>query len=252
MGHGHKVSCVLCQGDKETKITGPLSTKDQVTAHQNCLLYSSGIFCRDSPQFDDLFGFSVDDVLDEVKRGSKLICSRCKKKGATAGCEVKRCKKSYHYPCAILEGAKVFEDLEREYFGLYCSKHQQQQQEKDSTVNGCASSLTKPGTSKNPSEAGPSKKRNTNGDCSAAGLSACSSDSNSSSSTKRSHTKRPLSSGNKWGEPSPKRTPESWSRILTDDSSEPDEPDADMAIFAPLESDIDGSVGSQVESKLTR
>ncbi|XP_036965538.1 flocculation protein FLO11 isoform X3 [Acanthopagrus latus] len=235
-------------------------------------LYSSGIFCRDSPQFDDLFGFSVDDVLDEVKRGSKLICSRCKKKGATAGCEVKRCKKSYHYPCAILEGAKVFEDSEREYFWLYCSKHQQQQ-EKDSTVNGCASSLTKPGTSKNPSEAGPSKfcltcertegnislesvsnrimivycakhtpksqKRNTNGDSSAAGPSACSSDSNSSSSIKRSHTKRPLSSGNKRGEPSPKRTPESWSRILTDDSSEP-------------ESDIDGSVGSQVESQLTR
>lgn len=30
-----------------------------------------------------------------------------------------------------------------------------------------------------------------------------------------------------------------------------DEPDADIAIFAPLESDIDGSVGSQVESQVS-
>lgn len=154
MGHGHKVSCALCHGDKETKVTGPLSTKDQVTAHQNCLLFSSGLFCRDSPQYDDLFGFSVDDVLDEVKRGSKLICSWCKKKGATAGCEVKRCKKSYHYPCAVQEGAEMVEDHEREIYGLYCLKHPQ---EKSSAVNGRASSITKPGTSKNPSEAGPSK-----------------------------------------------------------------------------------------------
>lgn len=283
MGHGHKVSCALCHGDKETKVTGPLSTKDQVTAHQNCLLFSSGLFCRDSPQYDDLFGFSVDDVLDEVKRGSKLICSWCKKKGATAGCEVKRCKKSYHYPCAVQEGAEMVEDHEREIYGLYCLKHPQ---EKSSAVNGRASSITKPGTSKNPSEAGPSKfcltcekaegnisleslsssvsisdcdkhasepqKRNINGDPTAAGPSACSSDSNSSSSTKRSHTKMQLSFSDKQQEPSSKRTPQCWSRILTDDSSGPDEPDPDMAIFAPLESDIDGSVNSQVESHLTR
>lgn len=36
-------------------------------------LFSSGIFCRSSPQFDDLFGFSVTDVMNEVKRGSKLV-----------------------------------------------------------------------------------------------------------------------------------------------------------------------------------
>lgn len=36
-------------------------------------LFSSGIYCQDSPRFDDLFGFSVKDVLDEVKRGSKLV-----------------------------------------------------------------------------------------------------------------------------------------------------------------------------------
>lgn len=46
------------------------------------------------------------------------MCKKCKKKGATAGCEVKRCKKSYHYPCAVLEGAKTVEDGDKGKYGL--------------------------------------------------------------------------------------------------------------------------------------
>uniref|UniRef100_A0AAQ5ZJS0 PHD-type domain-containing protein n=1 Tax=Amphiprion ocellaris TaxID=80972 RepID=A0AAQ5ZJS0_AMPOC len=68
-------------------------------------------------KFDDLFGFSVEDVLKEVKRGNKLLCHYCKKKGATAGCEVKRCKKSYHYPCAVKDGAKTIEDEQNGCYG---------------------------------------------------------------------------------------------------------------------------------------
>uniref|UniRef100_A0AAQ4RTA9 PHD-type domain-containing protein n=1 Tax=Gasterosteus aculeatus aculeatus TaxID=481459 RepID=A0AAQ4RTA9_GASAC len=76
-------------------------------------LFSSGLVCSSSPQFDDLFGFSVGDVLAEVKRGSKLMCSRCQLRGATAGCEVRRCKKSYHYPCAVQHKANVVEDADK-------------------------------------------------------------------------------------------------------------------------------------------
>ncbi|XP_071210796.1 serine-rich adhesin for platelets-like isoform X4 [Salvelinus alpinus] len=86
-------------------------------------LYSSGIICQNSPEFDDLFGFSVEDVLIELKRGNRLICYRCKRKGATVGCEVKRCKKSYHYPCAVRDGAQNFDDHREEKFTLYCQKH---------------------------------------------------------------------------------------------------------------------------------
>lgn len=148
MGRGDKVFCVLCQRSEETEITGALSTKQEVTAHQNCLLYSSGIYCRDSPEFDDLFGFSVDDVLDEVRRGRLLVCKKCKKKGATAGCEVKRCKKSYHYPCAVQDGAKIIENANKGNYGLYCLKHRQENQN-----NGSVKSRT----SKNANEAGSSK-----------------------------------------------------------------------------------------------
>uniref|UniRef100_A0A0F8CSE5 PHD finger protein 6 n=1 Tax=Larimichthys crocea TaxID=215358 RepID=A0A0F8CSE5_LARCR len=133
------------------------------------VLYSSGIFCRDSPQFDDLFGFSVDDVIGEVRRGNKLICSHCKKKGATAGCEVVRCKKSFHYPCAVTAGAKIIEDADEGSYGLYCVRHS------EPPGNGVSVNGIK--TSKNYSDATPAKivscqtsqKRSSSGDSTAAG-----------------------------------------------------------------------------------
>ncbi|XP_021173094.2 PHD finger protein 11 isoform X3 [Fundulus heteroclitus] len=145
MNHGQPASCVLCCRSKETKITGTLSTKERITAHQNCLLFSSGIFCTNSPQFDDLFGFSVKDVQREVKRGAKLCCSHCRRKGATAGCELKRCKRTFHYPCAVEGGARTFEDDNYGKYGLYCMDHSDQ--------TGSAVRRTK-----NPGEAGSSKR----------------------------------------------------------------------------------------------
>ncbi|XP_038576807.1 uncharacterized protein phf11 isoform X2 [Micropterus salmoides] len=243
MGRGDKVFCVLCQRSEETEITGALSTKQEVTAHQNCLLYSSGIYCRDSPEFDDLFGFSVDDVLDEVRRGRLLVCKKCKKKGATAGCEVKRCKKSYHYPCAVQDGAKIIENASKGKYGLYCLKHRQENQN-----NGSVKSRT----SKNANEAG-SSKRNTTDDSTAAGPSAYSSDSNSSSSVS-CLSKRRLSFNDKQeGIPS-KRKSKGCKRILSEDSSNSDENDlnTEMAMFAPLESDLDETANSVTESQLIR
>ncbi|XP_076026239.1 PHD finger protein 11 [Genypterus blacodes] len=118
-------SCALCLRAAETAVTGPLSSKGDVTAHQNCLLYSSGIYCQFSPKFDELFGFCITDVHEEVKRGSKLYCDRCKKSGATAGCEVKRCRKTFHYPCAMADGAENLEDEDNGKYVLYCRKHKQ-------------------------------------------------------------------------------------------------------------------------------
>ncbi|XP_051259832.1 dentin sialophosphoprotein isoform X2 [Dicentrarchus labrax] len=282
MGHGRTVACVLCKRSDETKITGALSTKDQVTAHQNCLLFSAGIYCRDSPEFDDLFGFSVEDVMNEVKRGGKLACSKCKKKGATAGCEVRRCKKSYHYPCAVQEGAKTIEDDDKGKYGLYCFYHYQKTQENNS-VNRRASSVSEHQTSEDSNEAGPSKvfcltcektegnisleslsnsitilycdqhapashKRYASGDSTAAGPSAYSSDSNSSSSTK--HTKRRLSFSDKQEESASKRKAESWNGIITEDSSDDSEPNADIEIFAPIEYDLNESANSQTVPQL--
>ncbi|KAF1382745.1 hypothetical protein PFLUV_G00146950 [Perca fluviatilis] len=287
MSDGDKVCCVLCQRSEETEITGPLSTNDEVTAHQNCLLFSSGLYCRNSPQFDDLFGFFVEDVLSEVKRGSKLICSLCKLKGATAGCEVRRCKKSYHYPCAVQDHAEIVEDADRGEYGLYCPNHSPQTQENNGSINGSPSSSTKSRTSKTPSEAGSSKKyclackkvegnislessyssivmlycdkhashrRTTSGGSTAAGQSSVySSDSNSSSSAARSSSKRPLNSTKKTEETPSKRKSKGFKRIVSDDSNSGDNVlDPEMEMFAPLEMDLDESANSVPEPQLIR
>ncbi|XP_067300922.1 uncharacterized protein phf11 [Pseudorasbora parva] len=118
-----RVSCVLCKKSDENDITGPLSSKEDISAHQNCLLFSSGIYCKNSPTYDDLFGFAVQDVKNEQRRGKRLICHHCKKNGATAGCDLKRCMRSYHYPCAIEASARAIEDITKGSYKLLCKRH---------------------------------------------------------------------------------------------------------------------------------
>ncbi|XP_026233161.1 PHD finger protein 11 [Anabas testudineus] len=252
-----KVACVLCELSKETNITGALSTKQGVTAHQNCLLFSSGICCTESPVFDDLFGFSVEDVRQEVKRGSKLTCSKCKKKGATVGCEVKRCKKSFHYPCAIEAEAELIEDEVKGRYEICCVMHKQQKQQSKGTTNELVSFSTKRTTSKDSNEAGTSKycgkraattnRMNVNNDMTADGSSVYSSDSNSSNSSKR---KRLECNSDNEEEISPKCKSGRFKRIICDSpDSDNNEPNADLA---PLSSDLDESANSVMEHQFIR
>ncbi|XP_043105301.1 pleckstrin homology domain-containing family O member 2-like isoform X3 [Puntigrus tetrazona] len=118
-----QIICALCEKSDETEVTGPLSSKDNISAHQNCLLYASAIFCTNSPIYDDLFGFDVEDVKKEMKRGKRLVCHYCKRAGATAGCDVKRCKRSYHYPCAIKDRARAAENSNEGSYRLFCELH---------------------------------------------------------------------------------------------------------------------------------
>ncbi|XP_062258009.1 PHD finger protein 11-like [Platichthys flesus] len=282
MSLGPVVSCVLCNRSEETTTTGALSIKEEVAAHQNCLLFSSGIYCRDSPQFDDLFGFSVEDVLKEVTRGRKLRCHKCKKKGATAGCEVKSCKRSYHYPCAVQEGAKDIEDQVKGSYGLYCFQHQQPQNtQSNGLVNRFNSNSSEPGTSTNPHGAGSTKvhcltcekkegnisldslshsvvmcycdkhvpssyQRNGDEDSTAAGPSVSSSASKSPCAPTRLPVKRRLCRDELEESPS-KRQTKGQTFTTTENSS-----DSDMGLFAPLESDIDESANSVPEQEFVR
>lgn len=43
MSPAPRVSCVLCVRSEETEVTGPLLTKEDVTAHQNCLVISNAL-----------------------------------------------------------------------------------------------------------------------------------------------------------------------------------------------------------------
>ncbi|XP_038158285.1 cyclin-dependent kinase 12 isoform X2 [Cyprinodon tularosa] len=266
MSRGCAVTCVLCGRSQECPKTGTLSTKDQITAHENCLLFASGIFCTSTPQFDDLFGFSVTDVQKEVKRGRKLTCSGCKKKGATAGCEVGRCKRTFHYPCAVEGGAKTFENNDDGKYGLYCVRH-------SNTENGSSENKRKKSPSfKNPGEvaslksycltcekkegnisldglrntivisycdkhASSTQQRRANNPSASRTSSSCSSDSSSAPLTS---TKRQLSFNEEEEKSPSSRRSFKRKRILSDSSNTDEE-----GLMPPLESDLEDSVQEQ-------
>ncbi|XP_068123242.1 PHD finger protein 11 isoform X4 [Hyperolius riggenbachi] len=78
--------------------------------HDNCAAYSSGLVTLD-----------LKNVLAEIKRGKKKTCPHCKKRGATVGCEVPECRRSYHYPC--VKKAKGVYVERQNTFGVYCFQH---------------------------------------------------------------------------------------------------------------------------------
>ena len=58
------------------------------------------------------------NIATEIERSRQLKCFHCKKRGATIGCHQPKCKKSFHYPCALKTGW-TFSPEE----GFKCTKH---------------------------------------------------------------------------------------------------------------------------------
>lgn len=102
-----KKLCCMCQSDSIPDIDAAhqqLLEYDNLRAHYFCLLFSSGLG-QSGLESEGLHGFMPADVRRELKRGSRLKCVYCKKKGATVGCARQQCKKSYHLPCGIKNGS---------------------------------------------------------------------------------------------------------------------------------------------------
>lgn len=84
------------------------SLKD-VWVHEDCLVWSEGT---------RLIGRKIIALEDVIKSSLHHNCSACKTKGATLCCSGKRCRRKYHYNCAI--DAKCF--LDDANFTLKCDK----------------------------------------------------------------------------------------------------------------------------------
>ncbi|XP_062907179.1 uncharacterized protein phf11 isoform X1 [Mobula hypostoma] len=124
--------CGLCLRAEESFLTGKLFADDSIAVHQNCLLFSSNLVNQNSQDFDVFGGFLLSDIKKEINRGSKLKCWLCGKKGATVGCEVKICKRSYHYPCANEDEAKIIENENMGIYRVYCKIHKDGKRPKSS------------------------------------------------------------------------------------------------------------------------
>eukprot|EP01018_Ginkgo_biloba_P012766 Gb_02213 [translate_table: standard] len=91
----HKRKLLLSMKNKKGKASKKWSGHEwSGKVHRMCGLWSSEVFEKDDA-IDQLEG-----LLDAVKRGKSLICAECKRFGATLGCRVKKCKRSFHYTCA--------------------------------------------------------------------------------------------------------------------------------------------------------
>ncbi|NWX11412.1 PHF11 protein, partial [Aegotheles bennettii] len=109
-------TCAFCS-EGETGSVMYIAKERNIAAHQDCLLFSSGFVESEEYNPDNLdVRFDVASVVKEFKRGKRLVCNFCRKKGATVGCEERACRRSYHYFCALCDDAAIETD---ELNGVY-------------------------------------------------------------------------------------------------------------------------------------
>ncbi|NXM48594.1 PHF11 protein, partial [Gymnorhina tibicen] len=103
-------TCAFCSEGEAGSIMY-IATEKDIAAHQDCLLFSSGFVESEDHNPENLgIRFDVESVLKELKRGKRLMCNFCQKKGATVGCEERACRRSYHFFCALCDDAAVETD----------------------------------------------------------------------------------------------------------------------------------------------
>ncbi|KAM4702072.1 uncharacterized protein O3C94_003017 [Discoglossus pictus] len=122
--------CNFCHQREQNQETGPLlkTPDDKITAHENCMLYSPAVVSGKQGS-DVLGGYDVESVQKEIKRGKRMVCYLCGKTGATVGCNIKSCKKTYHYLCVPKAGGEYITDESKEIYIILCLKHKNQESE---------------------------------------------------------------------------------------------------------------------------
>ncbi|NXC11276.1 PHF11 protein, partial [Orthonyx spaldingii] len=118
-------TCAFCSEGEAGSVMYIAKERD-IAAHQDCLLFSSGIVESEDHNPENLeLRFDVASVLKELRRGKRLVCNFCRKKGATVGCEERACRRSYHFFCALCDDAAVETDqahgVYRYLSKLFCS-----------------------------------------------------------------------------------------------------------------------------------
>ncbi|XP_071990592.1 PHD finger protein 11 isoform X2 [Engystomops pustulosus] len=114
-------TCAFCKMSGEiANVAGVLerSPDGRVVAHKNCMLYSPKVIMKD-PRECGKFRYDIESVVSEIKRGKELPCNRCRKRGATVGCDVKECRRTYHFPCVQEARGSV----NRSRFVVFCFEH---------------------------------------------------------------------------------------------------------------------------------
>ncbi|GFO07348.1 G2/m phase-specific e3 ubiquitin-protein ligase [Plakobranchus ocellatus] len=114
--------CQFCLSSEENEVDlGPFHEKNGVTVHYYCMLLSSGLIQTTRPSDrTSLLGFTLPDISRELRRGNRLTCCFCHKKGATIGCNIHNCRKAFHLSCGRQNGTMhLFFDT----YKSFCAEH---------------------------------------------------------------------------------------------------------------------------------
>ncbi len=74
-------NCKFCDRNEDNELLfGKFFTDgEELTAHYYCLLFASGLVQTDAVD-EGILGFLIGDIEKELERGTKLTCSKCKKR----------------------------------------------------------------------------------------------------------------------------------------------------------------------------
>lgn len=88
-----------------------INGSQRLFVHDQCAIASPLCFNRNGNWYN---------VTKEIRRGRSLACVECKKRGATVGCAIPSCPKSYHWKCAVNCGWSMNQ------IQFYCPTHEAQ------------------------------------------------------------------------------------------------------------------------------
>ncbi|XP_011881897.1 PREDICTED: uncharacterized protein LOC105569778 [Vollenhovia emeryi] len=117
--------CVFCNSSEDNELEyGKIYEHNGIVTHYYCLLLSSNMEQKGNDD-EGILGFLAEDIQKELRRGKRLVCSYCRKSGATLGCCNSKCKCIFHFPCGLKNNSL------HQFFGefrSYCAKHRPKQQ----------------------------------------------------------------------------------------------------------------------------
>ncbi|XP_076618815.1 uncharacterized protein LOC143340565 isoform X1 [Colletes latitarsis] len=116
--------CCFCGLSEDNELEfGKFYKHGDIVTHYYCLLLSSNMEQKGRDN-EGILGFLASDIRKELRRGKRLVCSYCKKNGATLGCCNTKCKRIFHYPCGLRAGTL------NQFFGefrSFCKHHRPKQ-----------------------------------------------------------------------------------------------------------------------------
>uniref|UniRef100_A0A182M6H2 PHD-type domain-containing protein n=1 Tax=Anopheles culicifacies TaxID=139723 RepID=A0A182M6H2_9DIPT len=97
--------CFLCKSSEDNELLfGKFYSKWRLTVHYYCLLLSSNLVQRGSNDTVGIFGFLESDIRKENERTKKCRCYICKNMHANVSCCSKKCLRTFHTVCGIMNG----------------------------------------------------------------------------------------------------------------------------------------------------